>query len=77
MERFHKISEFLKNSEIWLGEPNTEATGRILRRSLEAGLLMYRCGHWSQTIHLITALTVTRQQLDNGLEIFRQAILAE
>jgi 4-aminobutyrate aminotransferase len=58
-------------------EPNTEAAGRILRRSLEAGLLMYPCGHWSQTIRLIPALTVTRQQLDNGLEIFRQAILAE
>jgi len=27
-------------------EPNTEAAGRILRRSLEAGLLMYPCGHW-------------------------------
>jgi len=58
-------------------EPNGEAAGRILRRSLENGLLMYPCGHWSQTIRLIPALTVTRQQVDEGLEIFRKAILAE
>ena len=58
-------------------ETNTEAAGRILRHPLEAGLMMYPCGHWRQTIRLIPALAVTRPQVDNGLEIFRQAILAE
>jgi 4-aminobutyrate aminotransferase len=58
-------------------EPNSEAVRRILNRCLEDGLLMYPCGHWAQTIRLIPPLTVTREQVDQGLEIFRRAVLAE
>jgi len=58
-------------------EPNTEAVRRILERALENGLLMYPCGHWTQTIRLIPPLTITREQVDEGLDIFRRAVLAE
>lgn len=58
-------------------EPNPEAVSRIQRRALEGGMLLYPCGHWSQTIRLIPPLTITRQQVDQGLGIFRQAVLAE
>ena len=58
-------------------EPGTDAVRRILQHSLEGGLLTYPCGHWSQTIRLIPPLTVTREQVDEGLAIFRQAVLAE
>jgi 4-aminobutyrate aminotransferase len=58
-------------------EPNGEAARRILQRSLDAGLLTYPCGHWSQTIRLIPPLTVTREQAAEGLDIFRRAVLAE
>ena len=58
-------------------EPSSEAVRRILQRALERGMLLYPCGHWSQTIRLIPPLTVTRAQVDEGLEIFRQAVLAE
>jgi len=58
-------------------EPNPEAVRRILRRALDSGLLLYPCGHWTQTIRLIPPLTITRQQVDEGLGIFRQAVLAE
>jgi len=58
-------------------EPNTEAVRRILNRALEGGLLLYPCGHWTQTIRLIPPLTITREQVDEGLAIFRQAVLAE
>lgn len=58
-------------------EPGTDAVRRILQRSLDGGLLTYPCGHWSQTIRLIPPLTVTREQVDEGLAIFRQAVLAE
>ena len=57
--------------------PNTEAVRRILNRSLEDGLLMYPCGHWTQTIRLIPPLTITRSQVDEGLDIFRRAVFAE
>jgi len=58
-------------------EPATEAVRRILQRSLDGGLLTYPCGHWSQTIRLIPPLTVTREQVDEGLAVFRKAVLAE
>jgi 4-aminobutyrate aminotransferase len=58
-------------------EPNTEAVRRILQRALEGGLLLYPCGHWTQTIRLVPPLTVTREQVEEGLAIFRQAVLAE
>jgi 4-aminobutyrate aminotransferase len=58
-------------------EPNGEVVRRILDRSLEDGLLLYPCGHWTQTIRLIPPLTITREQVDEGLDIFRRAVLAE
>jgi 4-aminobutyrate aminotransferase len=58
-------------------EPNTGAVRRILQRALEGGLLLYPCGHWTQTIRLIPPLTITRQQVDEGLAIFLRAVLAE
>jgi 4-aminobutyrate aminotransferase len=58
-------------------EPNPEAVRRILQRALEGGLLLYPCGHWTQTIRLIPPLTITPEQVDEGLAIFSQAVLAE
>lgn len=58
-------------------EPNAEAVTRILRRALENGMLLYPCGHWSQTIRLIPPLTITHDQVDQGLQVFRQALMAE
>jgi 4-aminobutyrate aminotransferase len=57
--------------------PNTAAVRRILDRCLRDGLLMYPCGHWTQTIRLIPPLTITRRQVDQGLDIFRRAVLSE
>jgi len=58
-------------------EPNTQVVRHILERALEGGLLLYPCGHWVQTIRLIPPLTITREQVDEGLDIFRRAVLAE
>jgi 4-aminobutyrate aminotransferase len=57
--------------------PNPEAAGRVLQRSLEGGLLTYPCGHWRQTIRLIPPLTVTREQVEEGMAILSRAVLAE
>lgn len=67
-------AEFVRPGGI---QPNGEAAGRILQRSLDGGLLTYPCGHWRQTIRLIPPLTVTREQAEQGLAIFRRAVLAE
>ena len=58
-------------------KPNGDATASILKRALAGGLFMYPCGHWGQTIRLIPPLTITRDQVDEGLGIFRDAVLAE
>ena len=58
-------------------KPNGDATASILKRALAGGLFMYPCGHWGQTIRLIPPLTITRDQADEGLGIFRDAVLAE
>jgi len=58
-------------------EPNTEAVRRVLQRAFEGGLLLYPCGHWAQTIRLIPPLTITREQVDAGLDVFTRAVLAE
>ncbi len=58
-------------------EPNPEAVQRILKRALDGGLLLYPCGHWAQTIRLIPPLNITREQLAEGLAVFREAVLAE
>ncbi len=57
-------------------EPNPEVVTRVLQRALEGGMILYPCGHWSQTIRLIPPLTITRAQLDEGLYVFRQAVLS-
>jgi 4-aminobutyrate aminotransferase len=54
--------------------PNSEAVQRILKRCLAEGLLMYPCGHWTQTIRLIPPLTITREQVDEGLDIFLRVV---
>lgn len=56
-------------------EPNTEVVRRILQIALDKGLILYPCGHWNQTIRLIPALTVTRDQINEGLEMFTEAVL--
>jgi len=56
-------------------EPNTEVVRRVLQIALDKDLLLYPCGHWNQTIRLIPALTVTRDQIDEGLKIFTEAVL--
>ena len=38
---------------------------------------LWPSGHWTQTIRLIPPLTITREQVDEGLAIFRRAVLAE
>ncbi|MCL6432226.1 MAG: aspartate aminotransferase family protein [Anaerolineae bacterium] len=57
--------------------PNPEAVQRILKRALAGGLLLYPCGHWTQTIRLIPPINVTRAQVEEGLAVFREAVLAE
>lgn len=54
--------------------PNGEAVEAVLKRCLELGLILYPCGPHGQGIRFIPPLVVTRDELDKGLAIVRQAV---
>ena len=59
----------------FFGNSGTEAARRVLQIALDKGLLLYPCGHWNQTIRLIPALNVTQAQINEGFNIFTEAVL--
>jgi 4-aminobutyrate aminotransferase len=48
-------------------EPNGEGVMNILNRCLEKGVLFYLCGNKGEVIRMIPPLTVTKEQIDEGL----------
>ncbi len=56
-------------------EPNSEAVKRVLETCLADGLLLYPCGLHGHTIRFIPPLTVSEDELEEGLGIFEQAVL--
>lgn len=57
------------------GEPAPDVARRVVKRALEDGLLLYPCGLHSETVRLIPPLTIGRQELDEGLEVFERSVL--
>ncbi|WP_173917389.1 aspartate aminotransferase family protein [Halobacillus sp. Marseille-Q1614] len=56
------------------GEPNSEGLFKILDAALENGVLFYFGGNQTEIIRMIPPLTVTKQQIDEGLQMFEQAL---
>ncbi len=57
-------------------EPATQLSGRVVELAFERGLLTLGCGH--SVIRIAPPLSITRQEVDDGLLIFEEAIsLAE
>lgn len=54
-------------------EPNTNAAKKVLNEALARGLLMYPCGMRNQVIRLAPPLNVTREQIDEAMEILHQS----
>jgi 4-aminobutyrate aminotransferase len=57
-------------------EPNVEAAKKVLNEALSRGLLMYPCGMRGQVIRLAPPLTVTRDQIDQAIDILDQSLMA-
>ena len=53
------------------GDPDGETLMRILRRCADYGVLFYLCGNQGEVIRMIPPLTVTRDQIDEGLDVSR------
>jgi 4-aminobutyrate aminotransferase len=56
------------------GEPDGEGLLNILNKCLQKGVLFYLCGNQGEVIRMIPPLTVTKQQIDEGLEILDEAL---
>ena len=66
--------EFVKNQQS--KEPAHDLSERIVLRSFERGLLTLGCG--KSTIRISPPLSITKSEMDAGLEIFEESInLAE
>jgi 4-aminobutyrate aminotransferase len=46
----------------------------ILNRCLQKGVLFYLCGNKGEVIRMIPPLTVTKEQIDEGLNMLDEAL---
>lgn len=58
------------------GAPDGKGMMRILDLSLERGVLFYLCGKYQEVIRMIPPLIVTKEQIDEGLRVFDEAVIA-
>ena len=56
------------------GDVDGKAVGEILDYALEEGVLFYLCGNEGEVIRMIPPLTVTKEQIDDGLQMLERAI---
>lgn len=62
-------------SNLETGEPDGQAVMKILDYALEEGVLFYLCGNVGEVIRMIPPLTVTKEQIDDGLKMLEKAII--
>ena len=55
-------------------EPDGDALFKILDLALENGVLFYFCGNQSEVIRMVPPLTVTKEQIDDGLQMLDKAL---
>ncbi|RFA27234.1 aspartate aminotransferase family protein [Alkalilimnicola ehrlichii] len=58
------------------GKPDGERAGRLLKACEERGLLMLRCGPYQQVVRWLPPLIVSREQVDQAVDIFTEALQA-
>lgn len=56
------------------GKPNGEGLLKILDLALKKGVLFYLCGNHGDVIRMIPPLVVTKEQIDEGLQMLDEAI---
>ncbi|MBO0962209.1 4-aminobutyrate--2-oxoglutarate transaminase [Neobacillus sp. MM2021_6] len=56
--------------------PDKEAVGKIVKAACERGLMLLSAGIYSNVIRLLMPLTITDDQLEEGLEILEEAMEA-
>ena len=56
------------------GEPSGQTVMNVLDHCLKNGVLFYLCGNSGEVIRMIPPLTVTKEQIDAGLDVLREAL---
>jgi 4-aminobutyrate aminotransferase len=56
------------------GLPDAETTAAVQRACLERNLLLLSCGSYKNVIRWIPPLIVTRNQIDEALAVFNDAL---
>lgn len=56
------------------GKPDGDVVMKVLDKCLEKGVLFYLCGNIGEVIRMIPPLTVTKEQIDEGLTVLEEAI---
>lgn len=55
--------------------PDKDTAKKVTKTSLEKGLMLLTCGPWDNTIRLIPPLTVSKEEIDQALEILSLALM--
>ncbi|MGM8213430.1 aspartate aminotransferase family protein [Virgibacillus sp. W0430] len=56
------------------GRADGDTSKKILNMCLDKGVLFYPCGSSGEVIRMIPPLTVTKEQIDQGLDIFEEVL---
>ena len=56
--------------------PNPAVVSKLVAAALERGLIILSCGYWANTIRLLAPITIPDDQLEEGLDILEQALVA-
>ncbi len=65
--------EFVKDKETM--EPNPEAVSRICHEAMREGLILMKCGIYSNAIRFLCPLNIEWSLLENGLNIFGDVVM--
>lgn len=56
------------------GKADGDVVMKVLDKCLEKGVLFYLCGNVGEVIRMIPPLTVTKEQIDDGLQVLEEAL---
>jgi diaminobutyrate-2-oxoglutarate transaminase len=66
--------EFVEDTET--KKPAEELLKKVVGQCLERGVIIWKGGHWINVARFIPALTITKELLDKGLDIFSEVVKA-
>ncbi|MFX1520482.1 MAG: aspartate aminotransferase family protein [Promethearchaeota archaeon] len=64
--------EFVENKDT--KKPAEDLLKKVVAKCLEHGVIVWKGGHWINVARFIPALTITKELLDKGLEIFSEIV---